>query len=699
MALSIASRWWRRAGSGQNPPAPPPAVSDKEIDCMKLENKKPRAWLLAAAAGLLALSAPAWAETARLPGPAFPNFKSAAEIKKACDAGLAAAGKRLKVLEQRKPDASWLGAYDDFYAFLEDTQYPIEFVLHVHPDKPVREAAQACSLRWADFTSSYGQNAKIYGALKAAPSADAIDRELVRVSAGSFEDSGVALPADKRARAKQILDKLSELDQNFEKNIRDAGIKVAFTEAELKGVPEGVWKGKPRDQQGRIVLGVDYPSYGPVLQSADTGETRERMWRAKTNEGGEANLKLLAEITQARNEYAKLFGFTNYVDFSLRRKMAKDAATAWKFLDEVKTAVTEGERADLVELRAAKAQHLATPVEATEVKRWDASYYSERIRQQRYSVDQEAFRQYFPPQESLLFTMRIVEKMMGVRYTPVKVKLWHPEVQAFAVSDAASGKALATMYVDLYPREGKYNHAAVWPLRGSATRIGRTPTAALVVNFDRKGLTLDEVETLLHELGHAVHNNLSQTRYASQAGTSVMHDFAEAPSQMLEDWVYDKKVLKLMAEVCATCKPVPDELVDKAVAAKEYAKGTQYSRQHLYAGYDLALHGPDMPEPMALWAKMEGATPLGHVPGTMFPAGFAHVAGGYGAGYYGYLWSLVLAMDLRTEFKADKLSPEVGRRYRDIVLGNGGQKPAPELVHQFLGRDPNAKAFFDYLRK
>lgn len=654
------------------------------------------------AAGLLALSASAQTSQATatgLPGPAFPQYKNAAQIKSACDKGLSAARQRLSGLERRKVDAGWLAAYDDFYAFIEDTQYPIEFVLNVHPDKPVREAAQACSLRWADFSSSYGQNEKIYRALKSAPAADAIDRELVRVGLGGFEDGGVALPPAQRKRAKQILDKLSELNQNFEKNIRDAGVKVAFTEAELKGVPEGVWKSAPRDAEGRIVLGVDYPSYGPVLQSADSGAARERMWRAKTNEGGAANLKLLAEIIQARHEYAKLFGFTNYVDFNLRRKMAKDAATAWKFLDEVKSTVTEGERADLLELRAAKAEQLGTAPEATTVQRWDASYYSERIRQQRYSVDQEAFRQYFPPQESLLFTMRIVEKMMGVRYTPVKAQLWHPEVQAFAVSDATTGKALATMYVDLYPREGKYNHAAVWPLRSSATRMGRTPTAALVVNFDRKGLTLDEVETLLHELGHAVHNNLSQTRYASQGGTSVMHDFVEAPSQMLEDWVYDKQVLKLMAEVCASCKPVPEALVDKAQAAKDFAKGSQYGRQHLYAGYDLALHGPDVPEPMALWAKMEGATPLGHVAGTMFPAGFGHVAGGYGAGYYGYLWSLVLAMDLRTEFKADKLGPETGRRYRDIVLGNGGQRPAPELVHEFLKREPNARAFFDYLRK
>jgi thimet oligopeptidase len=651
---------------------------------------------------LALLAAGALAQPA-LPGPAFPLFKSADEIKSRCDEGLAATAKRLTVLENRTVDGGWIAAYDEFYAASEDAQNSIDFLQYVHPDKALRDAAQACSLRWADFNSSLNQNEKVYKAIKSAPAADSVERELQRVALGNFEDGGVALPPQQRERAKKILDRITEIDQQFNKNIREAGVKVAFTEAELKGVPENVWKSAKRDEQGRYVLGVDYPSYVPVLQSAELGATRERMWWAKVNEGGDANLKLLAEIASLRHEYAGLFGYGNYVDFNLRRKMAKDGATAWKFLDEVKGTVVDGERADLVELRAAKAKHLGTPAASTEIKRWDASYYSERVRRERYSVDQEAFRPYFPPEQTLAFALRVIEKMMGVRYTKVAAELWHPQAQAYVVSNVAAdgkpGKPIAQLYVDLYPRDGKYNHAAVWGLRSSSTQVGRTPVAALVVNFDRKGLTLDEVETLLHELGHAVHNNLSDTRYAAQGGTTVMQDFVEAPSQMLEDWVYDKKVLKLMAEVCASCKPVPDEMVDKAVAAKNFAKGTRYGRQHLYASYDLALHGPVVPDPMALWAKMEGATPLGHEPGSKFPAGFAHLTAQYGAGYYGYLWSLVLAMDLRTAFSGDKLSPVTGAAYRAKVLGQGGQRPAPELVRDFLGRESNSKAFFDDLRK
>ena len=656
---------------------------------------------LLGAGALLALAlipAAAMAATA-LPTPAFPTFADAKAVDTACDTGLKAARVDLRKLERRKVDAGWLGAYDAMMARQEDAHGPIDFVLNVHPDKAVRDAAQACSLRWADFASSQAQNETLYRALRKAPAADAIDRELVRVASGVFEDSGVALPKAKRQRAKQILDKLTELEQQFSKAIRDAGVKVAFTEAELKGVPESVWKTKPRDAEGRVVLGVDYPSFVPVMQQAESAAARERMFRAKFTEGGQANLDRLAEIAKLRKEYAGLFGYSNFVDFNLRRQMAKDAATAWHFLDEVKGVVADGERADLVELRKAKAEHLGTPVEATTVERWDATFYAERIRKARYTVDQEAFREYFPPAESLAFAQHVIDKMMGVKHTEVaNPDVWQPEVKTFVVSDAASGRPMATLYVDLYPREGKYNHAAVWPLRASSTALDRNPASALVVNFDRKGLTLDELETLLHELGHAVHNNLSRTRYALQGGTSVMHDFVEAPSQMLEDWVYDPQVLKLMADVCPTCKPVPDELIAKARAARDYGKGSKFARQHLYASYDLALHGKDAQDPMALWASMEGATPLGYVKGTMFPAGFAHIAGSYGAGYYGYLWSLVVAMDLRTAFAPDKLSAEVGKRYREKILQRGGELPAPELVHDFLGRDSNSKAFFDYLK-
>jgi thimet oligopeptidase len=656
--------------------------------------------LIAACGAAWALCPAVWAAgEAQMPGPAFPDFKSAAEVKQACDSGLSGAQTRLKALEGRPASPTWIAQYDVFYSWVEDAHGPVEFIGNVHPDQRVRDAAEACELRWQDFLTTLGQSAKLYRAAKASPPADDIDREALRVTLEGFEDSGVGLKAVDQLRAKRLANRISELGQKFEKNVRDSKTRLAFKPAELVGVPEQVLKAARRDTRGRVLLGLDYPTYFPVMEHAESALTREKMWRAKMNEGGQGNLKLLGEIARLRRDYARLFGFDSYADFQLRRNMARNIANAQRFLGEVKQAVMQGEQRDLAALRDAKSRHLGVPSDKVSLQRWDVGFYTERLRKERFTVDQESFRPYFPPEESLRFVMRIAETMLGIRFAPVQARLWHPEAQAYSVSDAASGEPIASLIVDLYPREGKYGHAAVWSYRSGSTPTHRLPQAALVVNFDRKGLTLEELDTLLHEFGHALHTDLSATRYALNAGTNTQHDFVEAPSQMLEDWVFDKKVLKLFQDVCADCRPVPDELIDKARAAREFTKGSLTARQHLYASFDLALHGPDAPEPMALWRKMEAGTPLGHVPGTMFPAGFSHVAGGYGAGYYGYLWSLVVAMDLRTAFAEDRLSPAVGKRYRDTVLSQGGQRPPDQLVKDFLGRDLSPKAFFEYLAR
>jgi thimet oligopeptidase len=632
-----------------------------------------------------------------LPGPAFPNYADAAALEAACTKNLATVQATVSKLEGQPAGPRWLAAYDDINALAEDLAGPVYLLSNVHPDKPMRDASEACELRWQDFFSTLGQNEKLYKAAKQLKPRDTIDRELVKNTLEGFEDSGVSLPPEQRQRAKAIQDRITELSQTFDKNVREAGIQVAFAEAELKGVPEGVWKNAKRDAEGRVLLGLDYPTYGPVMEQAQSGAARERLWRAKQTEGGQANLKLLAEIAKLRLEYAQLFGFKSYADFTLRRRMAENTANAKRFLEEVRLAVTEREKREIDELREGKAKDIGKPVADVKLERWDVSYYSERIKRERYSVDQEAFRPYFPPQESLALVMRIIEKTMGVKYTRVPgVKLWHPDAQAFVASDVKTGKALATLYIDAYPREGKYNHAAVWPIRTASTRLKRAPQAALVVNFDRKGLNLDEMNTLLHEFGHAVHNNLGAMRHSSG---NVLRDFVEAPSQMLEAWVYEPSVMALMRDVCAACKPVPDELLAKAKVAERYGKGVRYARQQFYASFDLALHDADAPEPLALWAKMEGASVLGHVPGTLGPAGFSHVAGGYAAGYYGYLWSEVVAVDLRTAFGNDKLDAKVGRRYRDTVLANGAQTPPQQLVRAFLGRESNSKAFFEDLKR
>ncbi len=639
-------------------------------------------------------------KTAQLAGPAFPLYANEGELTTACEQGLSVAAAALKQLERRPADTSWLVAYDRFLGLVEDRSSAFDLMISVHPRKQIRDAAEACRLRWQGFVTSLFQNEKLFAAASKVRPRDAIDRHYLRTTLDAFVDGGVALPAGKRGRAKQINDELAELEQKFDATVRESTTKVGFTEAELAGVPPAVWKEAPRDVEGRVLLGLDMPTFVPVMELAGDAAVRERMWRAKYAEGGQANLDVLTRIVVLRNEYAGLFDLPSHAAFATRRRMAESPARVASFLDQVQAAVTEREKSELEELRLAKAQHLGVAPQGVRLARWDLAFYTERVRQSRYSVDQEAFRPYLPPEASLAVVMKLVESTMGVRYERVAdAPVWHDDVRAYTVRDLASGKALGALYVDLYPREGKYNHAAVWPIRGSAPGRGRVSQAALVVNFNRQGLTLDEFDTLLHEFGHAVHVNLSATRYSGQSGTNVLLDFVEAPSQMLEDRAYDRKVLALFSQVCPNCKPMPDDLLAKAVAAHHYGKGVASARQRLYAAYDLALYSGGVVDPLALWLRMEGATPLGTVDGTLFPASFGHIASGYSAGYYAYLWSQVVALDMRTAFAGNTLDPQVGRRYRHSVIGQGGQRPPAELVREFLGRDFDTRAFYADLKK
>ena len=585
----------------------------------------------------------------------------------------------------------------------EDTLGPLGVLAAVSPRKAIRDASEACERDHDAWSARFFQNADVYARLQQAVPDDEIDRRFQREALDAFEDAGVALPADRQRRVRELREQLTQLTQDFERRLREDRTELLFSKGELAGVPSGVWSRAPRDAHGRYRLGLAQPTVFAVLENATVAATRERMWRAFLSQGGEPNIETLFALVTARHELAGHFGFASYADFVLRRRMAHSESEVQAFLSAVKDAVRDRELADLAQLRAEKARDLQQPVETTVVERWDVAFYTERLRRSRHAVDQEQFRRHFPPEASLAWVFRLAERLFGVVIEPLpaasKSALWHRDARAYSVVDAGSRTLLGTLFVDLYPRADKFNHAAVWSFRNASSLAARRPAAALVVNFNRQGLTLDELETLLHEFGHALHALLSTTRHAAQGGTNVQLDFVEAPSQMLEDWVYDPRVIALMREVCPSCAPVPPAMLAQAKAARDFGKGVMVSRQHLFARYDLALHGREVLEPIALWTRMEGETPLGTVAGTLFPAGFEHIASGYAAGYYSYLWSQVVAEDLRTAFAADRLDERVGQRYRQTVLQNGGQFAPADLVQRFLGRPTDSRAFFEALAR
>ena len=622
----------------------------------------------------------------------LPIFDAAA-LTKAANRALAEARRRLQELERLPLDSvsaqSVLDAWDDVSIGLEDAYGPISLLNSVHPDKAVRDAADRALIEESVFMTELFQNEQLYERVRCVVPSTSSQKQLQKDLLEAFEDSGVALPAEKRQRFKEISERLTELAQEFGKNIRENKTVLRFTPEECAGLPQAWMERVPRDDEGNVVVGFDYPDYLPFMMNAVSGEARRRYYVENTNRGTARNLEILDEIVKLRKEIADLYGVPSYAHYVTKRRMVENPDTVARFLDEVKSVVTECERHDLAQLAELK----GSPIE-----RWDVMYYRERLREQRYAVDQEALRTYFPTVPTLHWLLDITERLYGVRFEEATVPTWHEDVVYYDVKDAGSGDLLGGIYLDLYPRPDKYKHAAAWPVRGVSMRANRKPISALVTNFNRQGLTHSEVETFFHEFGHVLHGVLSKTEYNQHSGTSVERDFVEAPSQMYEEWASRMESLALMRAHCASCPSIDEELVKRLRAAKKFGSGIDYGRQHLYAAFDMALSGPSPGSTMETWMRMEADTPMGHVEGTAFPCTFEHIASGYAAGYYGYMWAKVIALDLIASFGPDVMNAETGRRFREMILSRGSEEPARELVERFLGRPVSSEAFFAEIR-
>lgn len=585
---------------------------------------------------------------------------------------------------------------DQLAIILEDTMGGLDLISNVSPDAKVRETAEPCLVKVNAYATELFQNDKLFQRVVASKPSDAIDTKLRQDYLNGFEDTGVSLPKEKQEKMKALTKKLNELQQEFDRNVRDNTEKLSFTADEVKGLPAQYLADAKKDDKGNYLLGFDYPTFNPFMEYADNGDARKRFYTAYTNRGTARNIDILKEAMQLRRELAALFGFNNYADYVTRRRMAGSASAVNKFLGEVQTAVTALEKKEVEELRVLKAETLKTPLADTKLNRWESAYWQQKLKSSRYKLDQNELRKYFPTDAAIPWALDVSSKLYGVQFKAVTVPVWHKDVQYYDVVDGQTGKRIAGLYLDLFKRDGKYGHAAVWPVRGGSTLIGRTPISALVTNLNRVGLDISEMETLVHEFGHALHGVLSNTRYVRHAGTSVELDFVEAPSQMFEEWARSKESLAGMTKFCKTpCPAVDDELIKRMTAAHNFGRGIRFGRQLVYAGFDMQIHNADATEPMAEWKKIEVASPLGYVDGSNFPGQFGHLMGGYGAGYYGYMWSEVMALDMLSGYKGKLMNPEVGMHYRKTVLSRGGEKRGGELVRDFLGREASNKAFFD----
>ncbi|MCO8073992.1 Zn-dependent oligopeptidase [Acinetobacter lwoffii] len=632
----------------------------------------------------------------------LPLFK-AAEIPSLCDASLASMQKDIQIFENKKiknkaKAGPYLAEWDELHAKARDFGAAVGLYSNVDPDPVLRQAADDCELKISKYQTTLYQNPKLYGQFKKLKTSDPIDQKFLEDILEQFENTGVQLSAEKQKRLKEIIEESTKLGQDFSKNVRDNPEKVEFTPAEMKGLPESYIANLKKNEKGNYLLGFDYPEYQPFMELAESDEARKRYQTAYTRRGTEQNLQFMKKAIDLRYEMAQLFDKESYAHSALEFRMAKTPEAVNGFLDEVYAKVAPLEKQDVEQLRQFKAETLKVPLEKAEITRWNQGYWSEKLRQAKYKVDQEKLRDYFPTEASQKWLFAISSELYGIEFKPVKVKAWHDEVEYYAVHDKATGEFLGGLYVDKYPREGKYGHAAVWGAYGGSTLNQRRPVSVLVTNFNRKGLNSNELETFVHEMGHALHGILSKTRYTEQSGTSVERDFVEAPSQMYEEWARRLETLSKVADYCEpACPRVDAAMTERLKNVKNYGRGLHYARQALYAQYDMALHGKDAKniEPLKLWQDMEGKTALGYVNGQQFPGQFGHLMGGYQAGYYSYMWSEVIALDMLSSFGDQLMDKKVGAHYRNTVLAQGGQKHGEQMVKDFLGRDPDSKAFFN----
>lgn len=623
-----------------------------------------------------------------------------------------------RVVEEivRVPDGErtyWNTLYrlEDVADLLLQAQGRYGFLFHVAEDPAVRAAARQLREALDKYSNELSFREDLYAAVTAyaaTPEAQALTGERARLLERVLRDyrrNGFGLPPEQRARVKALKDRLVELQIAFERNIEEYEDFILVPREQLAGLPNSyIQRLRTEERDGRLLyrVSLDYPEFYPFMDAAESEALRRELLVKFYRKGGHANVAILEEAIAVRDELARLLGYESWAAYMLEVRMARTPHAVQRFLEDLRTRLEPRLRQDLEELTAAKRAHTGRPDATLEL--WDWRFYHYHIRKQRYAVDEFEVAKYFPLDAVLEGLFFVYQILFGVRFEPVEpANAWHPDVRLFRVRDAGDSRERAYFYMDLFPRPGKYGHAAAFTLRGGrrlADGSYQKPVSAIVANFTKPTPTQPsllrhtEVETLFHEFGHILHQTLTQAECLRFAGSRTERDFVEAPSQMLEHWVWLPEVLGRFARHVESGEPLPEALLQAMVAARRLHVGVLTCRQIYFATLDLAYHGPGaQKDTTAIARALHPITGFPMPEDTYWQAGFGHLFG-YDAGYYGYLWSEVYADDMFTRFEeAGPLNPDIGLEFRRTVLERGGAADGGELVRAFLGREPDLGAF------
>lgn len=534
------------------------------------------------------------------------------------------------------------------------------------------------------------------------------DIKLLEETLREYRRMGFDLPTEKQKKLKTLMKKTSKLSIMFRQNINDYQDYILCTKEELAGLSERFIATLPQDAKGKYVVSLQYPHIMPFMAEAENREKRKALAEKNLKKGGVKNLKIIEELVKLRQEIAQILGYKHHADFRTENRMAKNAKTVEDFQNSLLKTLAPKAKLEMKEL-----QNHAKSLGVKKLEHYDVGYVATNLKKKNYDLDPETVRGYFPLDHVQKSMFELCENLFSIVIAEYPTTLWHKDVKMYQINDMSEGhkgELIGYFAMDMFPREGKYGHACMVDVvvsheQGYKTEEYVAPFSTMICNFATPTkkipslLSLGEVETMFHEFGHLLHMTLSRARLESQAGANVAWDFVETPSQIMENWVWNEEVMSKLSRNYITGEAMPKDMINRIIKGKKFQSASAYTRQLIQGKIDLDLHTGKVKDAREAYRKMNKSYFGLDLPEkeTLFPAGFGHLVG-YDAGYYSYLWALVYACDAYGDFqkKGNKnvmTNTEIGMKWRREVLEKGSSEEEVKLVKNFLGRQPNQKAF------
>jgi thimet oligopeptidase len=540
-------------------------------------------------------------------------------------------------------------------------------------------------------------------------SLDPEERTLLDKTLKEFRHRGAALDDDKRKEFLEISNNLTVLQSEFGRTLNEITTKVPFTKEELEGVPPPVYENLEKDGD-KFLCPLDYPVVIPINTYAKNPETRKKMQTTFYQRGGEKNTERLADALALRERQAKLLGFSNFAEYGISRKMAKTPKRVIDFMNDLKGRLTPLSDSESLTLRELKAKDLNLPPDEVTIELWDLFYYHEMLMREKYAVDQNEVKEYFPMASVIQGVLDVYQKVLDLEFKESeKPNKWHDDVKQYEVTDRVNGKTLGIFYLDLYPREGKFKHYAAFGFYDRRVKDGKVllPICSMVANYEKPTkdkpslLNHSEVETFFHEFGHVMHMICNQASYARFGLGGLLKDFVETPSMMFQNWAWKEEILtSLSGHYKDPSKKLPVDVLKRMIDAKLLNIGTFQLRQVAFSLIDLVFHSEGAENPNATFKKIfSEVTKYNLADETRYEAGFGHLMSPlYTAGYYSYTWSQVYAEDIFTKFEENGfMDTKTGTEYRKKILAPGGSLDPDDMVKSFLGREMKVDAYMKSL--